>query len=934
VLELNFVPDAASSGVSGGESVAATSVSSDESAARALTEELLARRFDPDGRAPRPLRRMWPETSEDDASTEDHISEIWRRHDDESSDDGGAGHVMTQYVASLTPLEGEKNFEVDGFLRAEFAIPQKGSVWRERNTVDSNLVVCEPPQEVRVFWKSSTVIEIVPVGRWRASTSYCVHVAAAVVNKLDDASGFTFSFHTQSLRVELYTRSSREDPLRPVFKLVPNQKVDVPKLLAGITLTSRPKGVTGFIVSSVTRFQRSTHTFSLLRESPEFIELCPVGPLPPNSVAELLLAAGSYSNEGPNPSEESCSVEFATYPPLTIVSRHPSYFHKITPGEPWRINFSNDLRIEPELLHSMVEISPPIPFAVSLSPQSRLCITPETEAFATYTVTLSASIGDVFGQQLNVADTFTSTTGQWPPFDGVLKSASEMLLVTHPVTPGVVGSRVFQYSSFNVSSVRERAFVLAGDALPLSTNVEAKSVLSSSEDVVEWIKKNGKCVIDKQRSLSRVHSSGSVSDWNSFDWSEAFQDKTFGRLCILVELGDSLVMRLHAQGKNPNHFAVTSIVQCTSIAISAVVHRGTCVIAVSRLSDGMPVVGAQVREADGGGKLGITNQGGTITTTSRLPDKRIMAISPTDASDVCFFVLPSSSEFEVSHSVCSFVLDRQVYFPLDKVQCKLWARACAPPLGENLILFDNGSLLIWRCVRLYSSDSHVEVASGASVFNSFSSCLVSFELPEDMAPGKHAIKFYSDVVCWNEHDSLIGECELLVEKPHCHDAAFRSEVVVTALSASSEQAIAFLDDGSAIATVTTCGPRGGARLRGAQVKWSAFASDEPVRVPANMKDFVFGLSDLITRPESLEVIPGPLVTELGSSGASRLAISWSGGDVFSRPVRVKVKATVQDLFQSVSSSEGSFLILPSAEPLVGIKQNLSWIYLGEKVVLD
>jgi hypothetical protein len=174
--------------------VSASSPSSDEAALRA-TEQVLAQRFDPDGRGPVLLqRRAWPETSEDEASTEDHTSEIWRRRDEESSDDGGALHLTTtQYVASLSPLEGEKKFDVGGCLKAEFAILKRRVYGESEGCRPEFRGLRSSAGSSRVL-KSSTVLEIVPVGKWQGSTSYVVHVSAAVVGKLEDSQGSRSDF--------------------------------------------------------------------------------------------------------------------------------------------------------------------------------------------------------------------------------------------------------------------------------------------------------------------------------------------------------------------------------------------------------------------------------------------------------------------------------------------------------------------------------------------------------------------------------------------------------------------------------------------------------------------------------------------------------------------------------------------------------------------
>lgn len=151
-----------------------------------------------------------------------------------------------------------------------------------------------------------------------------------------------------------------------------------------------------------------------------------------------------------------------------------------------------------------------------------------------------------------------------------------------------------------------------------------------------------------------------------------------------------------------------------------------------------------------------------------------------------------------------------------------------------------------------------------------------------------------------------------------------------------EEAIALLEDGSAIVTVTTSGNRGGAKLCGGQVKWSAVVSDLPFSVPADLlaQGYAFGRNDLSATPEPFELSPQSLVTELGPSGASRLLLWWSGSDQLQRPMRVVLKAVVQDLFQTTATAETSLIVLPSADPLVGIKPSRSWILPGQSVRVD
>ena len=888
-------------------------------------------------------------TSEDDASTEDFADFRSRaRHEDESSEDFQA---RAQYVRSLTPLDGECNFGLNRSLLAEFSLP--GTAPGPKSVVDPNLVFCQPPQELSVYWKTGNVLEVMPVGHWFGSTSYRIQIASSVVNKLEEDS-LTFNFHTQTLRVRIYSRASLDDPLRPIFRIVPNQTVDSEKLLAGLSLTSRPKGVAGFLVSSVSRFQRSTHTFELLSKSSEAIEVTPLGPLPPDSVAELTLAVGSFSLEGPNASEEAFVCEFTTYPPMTIVSRFPGYFQKITPGDSWRINFANNLRIPEDRLQSMVEIVPKVPFTVTTSFDSRMCITPDTEAFTTYKLTLSASIGDVYGQQLNTPDSFSFTTGQWPPFKGSIKGQND----GEPILTHFGPNRTFEYLQTNMSAVRERIFTLSGDETPGLDD-------DSPDDTIQWLERNCKCASDLIRTYGHA-----TSQWGKVDWSEVLPG--YGRIAVVVEpSGEKLLARLEAQGHSRYKYALTCIIQSTSLALSAVSLAGATMLSVSKLADGSPVPKALVREADGGGKLGVSDASGVLLV-ARLPDKRVVAISPSDAKDMCIFVAPSTSVEDLHknrHAACAFAMDHESYLPGETVSMCIWARTRLPPHANVLGRFNVGGLLNWSCLycsqddeeskeedagrRLAATesfslgddddddsgeisdlesedfDAHTVIATGATAFSELSSVSLSFQLPAEAQEGKYVLLCRSDIESWNERNVLIGAKFFRIKKHLV--APFRCLTSITALSSKLPAVQNAPEECMAIATVTV-DMQGGGSMSGAQVKWTATARDVAIQVPESLWPmYSFGQHALSEAPRALQSTAGPILSELNDSGYNRLVLAWSGREACDRPVQIDVNVTVQDLFQRSTMSHASIILANSSGPLLGLRLADYWIRQGTSV---
>lgn len=876
--------------------------------------------FNPDGSSDQSTWSPWnQETSEDEASTEEFsdFRAIPRRHEDESSEDL---QTFQQYVVTMSPLEGERGFDLSRSLWAKFSIP--GAAPGKQSVIDPRLVVCEPHHEVRVYWKTSTVLEVVPVTKWKGSTSYTVRVSPSAINRLEEEAGVVFRFHTHPLRVQMYSRISRDDPLRPVFKLVPNQLVDVEKLLRGLVLTSRPKGVAGYLVSSVTGFQRSAHTFKLLSANSEVIEVIPNGPLPPNSVAELSLAAGSYSLDGSNPSEEAFSVEFNTYPPLTIVSRFPGYFSKIVPGEPWRINFSNDLQIPADRLQSMVEISPSVPFVVTTSFDSRMCITPETDAFSTYRLTLSASISDIYGQTLGQPDSFSFSTGPWPEFEGSLLGQHQQSGSTEGnyLISYFGGDRKFSYLQTNMFSLVESVYALRGDILPVDMSGDSTSKLSGpKEGVEEWIKAHGKLLWKEEKSLAR-HS----KDWQTINWGDHLP--SFGRIGIIVEPGDALRARLQGTKLHGSSLTLACIIQCSSMAMSSVSLGSSTVISVSRLSDGAPVVGALVREADGGSKLGFTNEEGCIVV-SRLPELRLLGVAPENPSDVCFFIASNSPPVTHEHAFCYAISDAFSYCRKDVVRIKTWARGVPrPQKNATLEKFRPGELLSWKCIKAGGTD----LTSGATVYNTHSSGTIMFEIPAEAELGQYRVEFFSDLENWNERDALIGVHTFdVVEKG---TGASYCELDVRTMTNCSVGAAT--EDCLAIASVQADRSQG-IPLVGAHVRWSVRAVDAPLDVPLDTwQSFVFGEHALEREPSPLAFSMGPLASELNSQGCDRICIFWSGQDVVNRPVQVQVSAIVQEFDAPIAFLEKSFIIAPSPDPLVGLSLVRSWSRFGEVVEIS
>ena len=122
----------------------------------------------------------------DDASSEDFadfssLSVRKSAHlDDESSDDIT---VMRQHVTALSPLQGEEGFELTRSLQADFAIP--AAISGAKSSVDKNLIFCDPPCDIQVYFKNSNALVISPVGgKWQGSTTYSIQGESSFLSML------------------------------------------------------------------------------------------------------------------------------------------------------------------------------------------------------------------------------------------------------------------------------------------------------------------------------------------------------------------------------------------------------------------------------------------------------------------------------------------------------------------------------------------------------------------------------------------------------------------------------------------------------------------------------------------------------------------------------------------------------------------------------
>ncbi len=255
-------------------------------------------------------------------------------------------------------------------------------------------------------WQDSRTLVFTPVTRLPMATEYRVSVPALRALSGGVSAATTWSFSTpppKVLHVERPHWTSAEDAhTRQALALHFDQDIDRAALWPFLRLTANgaPLELTSASSAELAAIRQrhsqrygSRGSASIDRDT-RWVGVQATTPLPPNSTIRLAVLAGAPSAEGPLRTAEEQSVTWQTYAPLHLqLDWGPHYC-----GAEWHISANNAL-LEADFDQSLISIEPAVAFSATLN-QRYISIKAAATAGTAYTITLAASLRDVFDQPL------------------------------------------------------------------------------------------------------------------------------------------------------------------------------------------------------------------------------------------------------------------------------------------------------------------------------------------------------------------------------------------------------------------------------------------------------------------------------------------------------------------------------------------------------
>ncbi|HET7232322.1 MAG TPA: alpha-2-macroglobulin family protein [Longimicrobium sp.] len=818
-------------------------------------------------------------------------------------DTGAVGRPVPSGPAAAAPLtllrrapEGEVDQGAEVTLTFSQPMVPLGSVGDvAAQAVPARLTPAAPG---RWRWIDARTLKFEPRGRLPMATVYTVEVPAGTRGSagapLPEAIRWTFS--TPAARALGARPQGAPTRLTPVMAVAFDQRVDAAAVLR--TIRVRVNG-TVFPVRLATAGEIAAEDDGLRPTLASYaagrtVAFRTVAPLPRNARVRVSVGPGTPSAEGPRVTDTEQFWEFRTYGPLRLQDKGCS----CRPGGGFYLSFSNTLD-ERSFNERMVTVTPALPGLRASVSGNGLYIYGDTRASTRYTVRVSPTLRDEFGQAL----------GPIPPqnFDVGLPYANldgpGGMLVLDPLGPPAIRLTSIGHPRFRLRIQRvepgdwrrfERvARPERGGPAPLPGRTVADRVIT----VPAPLGQEHEVRVDVSPALT-----GGV-----------------GQAVVAVEA-------LEGASPEEREQAVYTWVQGTRIGVTAFSDMEEMVAWATSLVDGAPVAGARVEML--GDSAAVVANGATDArgvATLALPalggDNDLLVVRA--GADVA--ILPKrygdwSRRARAPAAAWYAFTDRNLYKPGETVRFKGWVRRIERTKGGGLGLpgADAGDSVGWTAFDARGN----RVAQGTAALTALGGFDARFTAPEGANLGSSVIQ----LTLPRPRTALDGATFNL----NYQVQEFRRPEYT--VSADASPGPHFLG-GSAEVTVRASYFAGGP-LAGAPVHWNVTATPGSY-TPPGWDEWTFSDEPAWWRAEYHP--RGSTRTRsfdgaTNAAGENVLRIAFDAADP-PRPYGVRAEATVTDVNRQTWSASASLLVHP-ASIYVGMRLQRAWLAAGDSIDLD
>lgn len=273
-----------------------------------------------------------------------------------------------------------------------------------------------PHVEGTTRWIGSRVASFEPKGPWPKATRFTARVAAGL-RALDGetlSATFEFAFETAGLRVRTTSPRARESWVLAERKLDVcfDQRVDPAKVASHLALSAEgPLAL------------RSTVTLEKDgKPEPSCVRITPARPLPKGTEVTLEVQAGLVGEEGALPLNEPARFTFSTVGDFKVLATEGSFssYNSRSPDNGFSLVFSNGVKRSAAL--RAVHITPPVTHPSRISDDlesddetTYIYLGSGMAPLTTYAITVDAGLRDRYGNALIGPRTFSYTTTAYAP---------------------------------------------------------------------------------------------------------------------------------------------------------------------------------------------------------------------------------------------------------------------------------------------------------------------------------------------------------------------------------------------------------------------------------------------------------------------------------------------------------------------------------------
>jgi uncharacterized protein YfaS (alpha-2-macroglobulin family) len=472
----------------------------------------------------------------------------------------------------------------------------------------------------------------------------------------------TWTFKTPPPKVVTTYPDNSPQPLKPLFFVAFDQRIDLAKVLKTISVRAGGQHV-GIVLASQTEIDKDERVSQLSQDAPEgrWLAFRATQPFPTETNISIDIGPETPSAEGPLTTTETQVFAFSTYALLRIEEhRCATYDNNCPPLTPFSIRFNNLLDTS-VYSADMLRVEPEIPGVSANVSGNTISINGATKGQTTYTVTVSGKLQDIFGQQLGDDIRLTFKVGK---AESVLVNLGQNFLTLDPTT----SKKIFSVYVINYNKLNLKVY-----AVQPSDWTAFKQYLRNWQQTNVPSKIPGRLVEDKVLGLDLPADTLSQVDINL----SKYMDGKFGHFVVIVAPPAGVFESDNEKWQRYSQ-TITTWVQITQIGLDAYNDQSAMTAWATDLKDGAPLAdvriqpsngnAAAVTGADGIARLDIPTNS-TYLVASKGADQAILPHSTNYWSDDVW-----SASGTVDDLRWYVFDDRQMYRPGEEVHIKGWLR--------------------------------------------------------------------------------------------------------------------------------------------------------------------------------------------------------------------------------------------------------------------